>query len=140
MMATAHNRYMEVQVQTAPPENLVLMLYDGAIRFATQAKADFAAGNREAAHNNLTRAQDIVGELMGSLNMEMGEIAANLFSLYEYMQYRLIEANIKQSIENIDEALQMLRELRQTWAEAVREHRGRSAGSQNPGGGTNGVR
>jgi len=72
MIATAHNRYMEVQVQTAPPENLVLMLYDGAMRFATQAKADLAAGNREAAHNNLTRAQDIMGQLMGSLNMEIG--------------------------------------------------------------------
>jgi len=140
MIATAHNRYMEVQVQTAPPENLVLMLYDGAIRFATQAKADLAAGNREAAHNNLTRAQDIMGELMGSLNMELGEIAENLFSLYEYMQYRLIEANIKRSAGHIDEVLQMLRELRQAWAEAVREYRGQSAGSARPGGNMNGGR
>lgn len=140
MIATAHNRYMEVQVQTAPPENLVLMLYDGAIRFATQAKADLATGNREAAHNNLTRAQDIMGELMGSLNMELGEIAENLFSLYEYMQYRLIEANIKRSAGHIDEVLQMLRELRQAWAEAVREYRGQSAGSARPGGNMNGGR
>ncbi|MGB4008470.1 MAG: flagellar export chaperone FliS [Bacillota bacterium] len=135
MMTSAYNRYMEVQVQTAPPENLVLMLYDGAIRFATQAKTDFAEGNREAAHNNLTRAQDIMGELMGSLNMEIGEVAENLFSLYEYMQHRLIEANIRQSVECIDEVLKMLGELRQTWADAIRQYRGQSAVSADSVGG-----
>jgi len=56
------------------------------------------------------------------------------------MQYRLVEANIKQSAGHIDEVLQMLGELRQTWAEAVREYRGQSAGSVRPGGNVNGGR
>jgi flagellin-specific chaperone FliS len=56
------------------------------------------------------------------------------------MQYRLIEANIKRSAGHIDEVLQMLRELRQAWAEAVREYRGQSAGSARPGGNMNGGR
>ena len=73
MMATPCNRYMEMQVQTAPAENLVLMLYDGALRFARQAQVSLAEGRMQDAHNDLTRAQDILGELMGSLNMGDGE-------------------------------------------------------------------
>ncbi|MEA4883637.1 MAG: flagellar export chaperone FliS [Clostridia bacterium] len=127
MMATPYNRYLETQVQTAPPENLVLMLYDGAIRFANQAKLDLAEGKRESAHKNLTRGQDILSELMGSLNMDAGDIAVNLFKLYEYMQYRLVQANVQRSIEPIDEVVRMLGELRETWFEAIRDYRGKIA-------------
>ncbi len=95
MMATPCNRYMEMQVQTAPAENLVLMLYDGALRFARQAQVDLTEGRMQDAHNDLTRAQDILGELMSSLNMDAGDIAQNLFKLYEFIQYRLIVANVR---------------------------------------------
>lgn len=127
MIASPYDKYLEVQVQTAPPENLVLMLYDGAMRFATQAKADLVAGNRESAHSNLIRAQDIMSELMSSLNFDAGDVAENLFKLYEYMNYRLIQANISQSEEPIDEVLKMLAELRGVWSEAIREYRGATA-------------
>ncbi len=124
MMPTPYNRYMETQVQTAPAENLVLMLYDGALRFARQAQVDLAEGRMQDAHNNLTRAQDILGELMGSLNMDMGEVAENLFRLYEFMQYRLVTANVRKSAEPISDVVQMLGELRVAWEEAIREARG----------------
>ncbi|HOL51470.1 MAG TPA: flagellar protein FliS [Bacillota bacterium] len=67
--------------------------------------------------------------------MEIGEVAGNLFSIYEYMQHRLIEANIRQSVECIDEVLKMLGELRQTWADAIRQYRGQSAVSADSVGG-----
>jgi len=129
MMATPCNRYMEMQVQTAPAENLVLMLYDGALRFARQAKVSLAEGRMQDAHNDLTRAQDILGELMGSLNMDAGDVAHNLFRLYEFIQYRLIVANVRKSAEPIDDVLQLLGDLRATWAEAIRDARGRGVKS-----------
>ena len=129
MMATPCNRYMEMQVQTAPAENLVLMLYDGALRFARQAQVSLAEGRMQDAHNDLTRAQDILGELMGSLNMDAGEVAHNLFKLYEFIRYRLIIANVRKSAEPIDDVLQLLGDLRATWAEAIRDARGRGVKS-----------
>lgn len=129
MIASAHNRYFETQVQTAPPENLVLMLYNGALRFAAQAVADLDAGRMQDAHNSLIRAQDIISELAGSLNMDMGEISRNLLGLYDYMQYRLIQANINKIAEPIREVVTMLTELRDSWAEAIPEMRGRLARS-----------
>lgn len=127
MMSTPCNRYMEMQVQTAPSENLVLMLYDGALRFARQAQVDLAEGRMQDAHNDLTRAQDILGELMGSLNMDAGDVAHNLFKLYEFIQYRLVVANVRKSAEPIDDVVQLLGDLRTTWAEAIRDVRGRGA-------------
>jgi len=129
MMSTPCNRYMEMQVQTAPSENLVLMLYDGALRFARQARVSLAEGRMQDAHNDLTRAQDILGELMGSLNMDAGDVAHNLFRLYEFIQYRLIVANVRKSAEPIDDVLQLLGDLRATWAQAIRDARGRSVKS-----------
>lgn len=129
MIASAYNRYFETQVQTAPPENLVLMLYNGALRFATQAVADLDAGRMQDAHNSLIRAQDIISELAGSLNMDVGEISRNLLGLYDYMQYRLIQANINKIAEPIREVVTMLTELRDSWAEAIPEMRGRLARS-----------
>ncbi len=129
MMSTPCNRYMEMQVQTAPSENLVLMLYDGALRFARQARVSLAEGRMQDAHNDLTRAQDILGELMGSLNMDAGDVAHNLFRLYEFIQYRLIVANVRKSAEPIDDVLQLLGDLRATWAEAIRDARGRGVKS-----------
>jgi len=128
-MATPCNRYMEMQVQTAPAENLVLMLYDGALRFARQAQVGLAEGRMQDAHNDLTRAQDILGELMGSLNMDAGDVAHNLFKLYEFIQYRLVVANVRKSSEPIDDVLQLLGDLRATWAEAIRDARGHGAKS-----------
>ena len=129
MMSTPCNRYMEMQVQTAPAENLVLMLYDGALRFARQAQVGLAEGRMQDAHNDLTRAQDILGELMGSLNMDAGDVAHNLFKLYEFIQYRLVVANVRKSSEPIDDVLQLLGDLRATWAEAIRDARGHGAKS-----------
>ncbi|MCR4427029.1 MAG: flagellar export chaperone FliS [Firmicutes bacterium] len=127
MTANPYGKYQETQVQTAPPETLVLMLYDGAIRFAGQGKADLLEGRRESAHRNLVRAQDILVELQTSLDFNMGEVAFNLWRIYEYLEHRLVEANTKRSSEPIDEVIGMLSDLRQTWAQAIRHARGMTA-------------
>ncbi len=123
MLSTAYQhafqQYRAVQAQTASPGHLVVMLYQGAITFGNRARAALLAGNGPAAHENLLRAQDIISELLGTLDIEQGEIAERLACIYEYMHRRLVEANVRKSVEPLDEVLSYLRDLRDAWQEAV---------------------
>lgn len=112
--------YLRTQIQTASREQLVLMLYDGAIRFTAQARERLAGGDFEGAHHLLIRAQNIVLELLFALDRKAGgAVADNLASLYTYCYHRLIEANIHRSSEKIDECAGILQGLRDAWARAV---------------------
>jgi len=112
--------YLKTQIQTASREQLVLMLYDGAIRFSEQARDLVVAKDYEEAHNLLIRAQNIVLELLYALDRKTGgEVADNLASLYTYCYNRLIEANVHHLPERIDESTSVLRGLREAWAQAV---------------------
>ena len=121
---TANNpaqSYLQQQVQTASREQLLLMLYDGAIRFLKVARKGMEAQDVEKAHQNLIRGQRIVSELMASLDVKLGgEPARNLMNLYEYLYYRLVQANLKKDVAMLDEVLEHLAQLRQTWEEAIR--------------------
>lgn len=113
-------QYKKQQIETASPEEVLIMLYDGAIRFLNVAKKAVEERNIEKSHKNLIKAQDIILEFMNSLDMEMGgEIATNLYRLYEYLHYRLVQANIKKDVAMIDEVLDHLRSLKTTWEEAI---------------------
>lgn len=118
-MPNPYSQYRQTQIQTAPPEQLVMMLYDGAIRFGLQAVESIKANDLAAASNSLVRVQDILNELMLSLNSDAGEIADQLHQLYDYFLRRTIEANLKKDAAIVEEVLQFLRELRSTWAEAM---------------------
>lgn len=118
MQLNPYNQYKNTSVQTASPEQLVIMLYDGAIKFLNQAKTAMNAGNIQDANGKIGKTQDIIAELMIALNMDY-EISHSLYSLYEYFNRRLIEANIKKDSELLDEVLNHLSELRQTWTEAM---------------------
>ncbi|KJF25893.1 hypothetical protein TZ02_16640 [Clostridium aceticum] len=107
---------------TAPPENLTLMLYEGAIRFMNQAVIYISAKNNEKTNVAIQRAQDIFIELMSTLNQEI-EMSKNLFSLYEFMNYRLVEANIEKDPEKLREVITMTKELRDTWEEAMKQYK-----------------
>jgi flagellar protein FliS len=114
-------QYKKNQVETASPEEILLMLYDGAIRFLVVAKKGIEEKNIEKSHKNLVKAQQIILEFMNSLDMEIGgEMAVNLYRLYEYLHYRLVQANIKKDVAMIDEVLGHLRSLKTTWEEAIR--------------------
>jgi len=112
--------YLKTQIQTASREQLILMLYDGAIRFAGQAKDRIAAQDWEGSHGLLIRAQNIVLELLYALDRKAGgTIADNLASLYTYCYHRLVEANIHRAPEKIDECTGILKGLRDAWAQAI---------------------
>lgn len=124
MIATnnnAYQQYQEANLETASQGKLLLMLYDGAIRFLTQALAALEARNYQEAHQFILKAEDIIAELMACLKMDVGEISMNLFRLYEYMNWRLIQGNIKRDPEMIREVQRHLRDLREAWAEAIKQ-------------------
>ncbi len=113
--------YRQIATQTAPPGQLVLMLFDGAIKFLERSLVGFTytdpAERNATIHNNIQRAVDIVRELNFSLNTEAGgELAQTLQSLYGYFERLLLESNRKKRRDGIDEVLKHLKELRTAWA------------------------
>jgi flagellar protein FliS len=108
------------------------MLYRGGLRFAAAGAEAIEARDLEAAHNNLIRAQAIVSELMESLNLEQGgEIAHRLLSIYEYLNRRLVEANLRKDPAPAREVEKLLRELLPAW-EAVARQAGPGIGGRAP--------
>ena len=118
MTYNAPNQYKQSAVFTATPEDLTLMLYDGAIKFMNIGKYHIENNNVVKSHEALIRAQDIIIELNSSLNMEY-EISENLRGLYDFVLERLIDANIGKKVEPIDEALEIVTDMRDTWKEAM---------------------
>jgi flagellar protein FliS len=137
---TKMNAYTRVDVETASQGKLIVMLFNGAIKRAEEAKRQLEKGDRQSVHNNLVRAQDIIAELRGALNMKAGDIATNLDSIYEYFQHLLITANIRKEAEPIDTAVSLMGEMRDTWQELfdrlAREDKARQAPAINQHGAT----
>ncbi len=112
--------YQAQQIQTASQEQILIMLYDGAIRFLNLAKTAMAENNIERSHNNIIKAQRIIMEFMTTLDLKTGgEVARNLYQLYEYLHHRLVQANLQKDVKMVDEVLQHLKELKATWEEAI---------------------
>jgi len=105
---------------TAPPEQLTLMLYNGAIRFINESIAAIHEKQVERSHNANIRTQNIIRELMATLDMQY-DIAKQLMALYDYMEYRLQNANMKKDAEQLEEVKGLVTELRDTWAEAMKK-------------------
>lgn len=118
-MRNPYEQYRQNQIFTTPPEELVTMLYDGVIRFIKQAKVGIEAKNTEKTHNNIVKAEKIFTELMSNLDMNV-EISHNLYSLYDYMYYRLTEANLQKDSAILDEVLELTLDLRNTWEQAIK--------------------
>lgn len=114
-MLTELRQYTNHAAQTATPGRLVVMLYDGFLRFAAQAKAAYERGDVGEGGLRLTRAQDIVTELRVSLDMTRGEIPQNLASIYEYVGERLTAVRKDGDVSAIDEAVAHMKDLREAW-------------------------
>lgn len=112
--------YKTQQIMTAPPEQLTLMLYNGAIRFINESIAAIKEKQIEKSHNANIRTQNIIRELMVTLDMQY-EIAKQLMSLYDYAEYRLQSANLKKDVGQLEEVRGLITELRDTWAEAMKK-------------------
>lgn len=114
-----YQAYRNTDVQTAGQGRLILMLYDGAIRFLKKGRGKIYVGDPEGAHNYLVRGRDIVSELLATLKPEKaGQIGDNLMRLYTYAHNRLVEANLMKDAAAVDEVIQILSVLREGWAGA----------------------
>ena len=108
--------YQETSVTTQTKGKLVVMLYDGALKFLKLAIKEIEAGNTEEKGKYISKAIDILFELNAVLDMEAGgEVATNLRNLYLFMGRHLTEANTKQDIGKIEEVIKLLEELNQSW-------------------------
>ncbi|MGS0763332.1 flagellar export chaperone FliS [Syntrophomonas curvata] len=118
--AQAYDNYKRATVETAAPGKLLLMLFDGAIRNIDNAQKAINDKDVNAAHNLIVKTQNIVLELIASLNMEY-EISNNLFSLYEYLYYQLVQANAGKDIGKLNEVRGFLAQFRDTWEEVMKK-------------------
>ena len=108
--------YQHTAISTQSRGRLIVMLYDGAIKFMKLAIQEIEAGNWAAKGQSLNRAQDILGELNAVLDMEAGgEIARNLRRLYLFMQRRLAQANTRKDPQMIREVIALMEDLNQSW-------------------------
>ena len=120
-MARAYQVYQSNQINTVSQEKLVTMLYDGALKFILQGISGIEENDFNKKNTNFIKAQKIIAELMGNLNRDVGEIADNLFSLYEFMYRKLVEANINKDVKLAREVYNLLSDLRNTWVEATKK-------------------
>ena len=115
----AHRQYNQVQIKTANKGKLIVLLYQGAIRYMKKAKLQLADRDMEGKGNSLIRAQDIVLELLYALDQtllnEGNELAVNLQRLYLYSYRRLIHANTHLDSDAIDEVVELLNNLLEAW-------------------------
>ncbi len=118
-MIQRQNSYLESAVRTASPGQLLIMLYDVAIRSCKSGKDSIEQKKYAAASEQLIKAQGAIEELMSTLNMNY-PVSKNLYMLYEYFLHRLIESNVNKTTAPIDEVLGHLVDLRETWVEAIR--------------------
>jgi flagellar protein FliS len=103
---------------TASPQELTLMLYDGSLRFLNQALSAIEEGDFIKSNTLIIKVEDIIREFQMTLDFKY-EVSNNLNSLYDYMYRRLVEGNMRKDTDALNEVLKMLREMRDTWKQAM---------------------
>lgn len=119
-----YNAYKQNTINMASKEQLLLMLVDGAVKYTKIAKLAIEKRDIQTAHKELTRVQDIFTELMSTLDMNLGEMAENLFNLYDFIKRQLVQANMKKDVQIIDETLPLIEEVRDMWYEVSKKAKG----------------
>ena len=121
------NEYLKTKVLTASPEQLQLMLYDGAIRFCEQARVAIENQHIEESYNFISKAEKIVMELCLSMKEDIApDTCTNMRRLYMFCYDRLVYANMKKDLDALNESLEILTHIRETWIllmEKLREER-----------------
>jgi flagellar protein FliS len=120
MMTRGVDAYRRTEAQSASPLQLIVMLYDGALRYLSEARAAQATGNMRARNQALRRVNDIVAECHSSVDLERGgSVAVELDRLYSYISGRLLDVTVKRDATAIDEVHKLMTTLRGAWAEAA---------------------
>lgn len=114
------NTYKNQQIMTASPEQLTLLLYNGALRFLNESISAMEQGDIQKSHNANMRVQDIVREFVLTLDMSY-EISKTWAQLYEYTEHCLIQGNIKKDVDQLQQAKNVLQELRDAWIGAMQQ-------------------
>ncbi|MBU4554598.1 MAG: flagellar export chaperone FliS [Eubacteriales bacterium] len=136
----ANNPYAQYQqnaILNAKPEQLVTLLYNGAVKYTKQADMALEKKDLQAAHNAMVQVQNIITYLQATLNMDY-EVSEQLDSLYGYIYDQLLQANLKKDPAILAQVLKIIEELRDTWTEALTKQAGGvQAGVGEADGGTN---
>ena len=111
--------YANSKVATATPAELTLMLYDGAIKFCNIAIMALEEKDLEKPHNNIIKVENIISEFQITLNHKY-PVAKDFDAVYKYLKERLVEANVKKDKEVLEEVLEHLRTMRDTWKEIMK--------------------
>lgn len=126
-------QYLRNAVLTASPEQLHMMLIDGAIRFGLQAKDALAEKDYEASYDKLSRAQAIIMEMQAGLRSEVQpELCDRMRGIYNFLYRSLVQASMHKDIERIDDALRVLRIHRKTWELLIEKVSAARAGEPDP--------
>ncbi|MCC7369085.1 MAG: flagellar export chaperone FliS [Chloroflexi bacterium] len=134
MLPNPYQQYRATRVETAGSVDLVVMLYQGAVKFIRLAVEALEREDMKTAHANFVRAQDIVVELLGSLNRDAGgQIATQLAGVYDYCFRRLIQANVKKDPAPAQEVVTILRDLGKAWQQIAVQQRQEQARGVMPG-------
>lgn len=118
MYPNAYNVYKNNSVNYASKDQLLLMLVDGAVKFAKISRQAIVDKDIKKAHSNLIKTQEIFIELMVSLDMDQAEWTKDLMQIYTFIKDKLIEANMKKDVKIMDEILPLIEEVRDLWHEA----------------------
>lgn len=132
MISNPYQQYRNTEVNTSSPGKLVILLYEGLIKFINEGKKLMEEGNIKDSHEILLKAEGIVSALAGSLNMEVGgEISKNLYSLYQFVNLRIVEANSYKDPSKLEEAAQVIEPMMEMWKQIVDKEEGTLSSQQN---------
>ena len=118
-LPNAYAQYNNSKILTASPAELTLMLYDGAIKFCNIAIRGIEENDIQKAHTNIVKVENIISEFQATLNHKY-PVAKDFDEVYKYLKERLLEANVKKDKEILEEVLDHLRGMRDTWKEVMR--------------------
>jgi len=119
--ANAYSTYKNNSINYASKEQLLMMLLEGACKFAKIGRQAIIDKDVKKAHENLVKTQDIFYELMATLDVKKGgEWAETLYNVYDFIVRRLVDANLKKDVVIVDEVIPLIEEIRDTWNEAYK--------------------
>ena len=119
MLNKGYDQYQKNKILTASKAELTLMLYDGAIKFCNIAIMCIEKKDIQGAHTNIKKTEAIIEEFLATLNYDY-EVATDFKKVYDYLYDRLVQANLKKDVEILNEVLEHLRTMRDTWKEVMR--------------------